>query len=116
MSQQHLREEMTRSRGLHEPVAAEAAAEPEPGHAGRLTDDRLVVRGHLVQPGPSRLDGGVRERGQPPGRVLDKVLEESPRNVGVEGGRLGRIAHAQEQAVAFRMNVERRVEVDSHRR
>ena len=47
--------------------------------------------------------------------MLDQVLEKVPGDGGVEGRRLGGIAHPQQQPVALGMEIEGRVEVHRHR-
>src|SRR5438445_2865330 len=96
-------------------MAAEAGRAPETLQLRHGAEDRLVVGGRLVKAGPRGLDPG-RSKGRRPKRsLLEHLLQELPIHVRRETGRLGPVAHPDQNAVALGMEVKRRLKVHRHR-
>jgi len=98
-----------------EAVPGEPGRVEESSGCGRLADQRVVVRCHLVQAGPAVRDAHVEQRGR---AVLDRLgqpgqppvvpLEPEPRA-------LVRVGHPEQDPRALTVQVERGGEVDRHR-
>src|SRR5439155_957934 len=101
-----LREQVPDRRRLLEAVAGKTASTPKALEAIDRTQDRLMVRRHLVQARPRRLDSGRGEPWRPTVDHLGHGVEDSPVDVRVEARLFIAHSHSEQQAVAFRMEIE----------
>src|SRR5713226_4493769 len=106
---------MPHRRRLLKAVAREAACAPEALDVVDRPEDRLMVGRDLVQAGPRGLDPDGAQARRTALDNLGRRVENRPVDVGAEAWRLALLAHAEEHPLAFRVEVEGRGEVDSHR-
>src|SRR5207249_9666679 len=104
----------SRGRTVHETMAAEAGADEETID-GQTTENGLIIRRHLVQPGP--LSGELRVSQQRESfdrlpQVVQSPLLVDPR---VEAGRLVAVRHSGQNSDALSVKVERAGEIDHER-
>src|SRR5712692_6414098 len=113
--QEQLGEQQRRSRRLHESMAAEPRCAPEALQLSDRPEDRLVVGRRFIEARPRRLHAGARERRGSSSGLREHLLEELPVDVFNEARRLFAVAHADQDAIALRVEVQRGLEVDGHR-
>ena len=102
-------------RALQEAVAGEPGGVQEARDARRLADHGVVVRAHVVQPGPAALDGAGAIRGARRSAISSSAGIQSSVVSSQEAGRLVRVGHAHEQPAALAVEVEAGGEVDRQR-
>src|SRR5438128_6807856 len=96
-------------------MAAEPRRAPETLYLPHRPKDRLVVGRHLIQPSPCGFDARRREGGGTPRRLREHLLEELPADILDVARRLLAVAHANEDSITLRVEVERGLEIDRHR-
>ena len=95
-------------------MAAEPVDHEQAGNSRNRPDNRVGVRRHFVQSRPRVRDRRIGQRRQPAHRDVDNLRQEIPLHGGVERRRLVGIGHPEQDAGAFTVEIERRVEVDDH--
>ena len=96
------------------PVTAEAVDQEQSLDLRHRSDDGIRVRRDLVQAGPRMGDRRLGQGRQPLHRDVDDLGQEIPLNRRIERRRFQRIAHPEQEAGAFPMEIEGRLEVDHH--
>src|SRR5437016_1447652 len=80
--EQQLGQQERGRRRLHKAVPAETGGAPETFDLRHGTKNCLVVRSGFVEAGPGCLDTGSRKRRRPPRRLLERLFQELPVDVG----------------------------------
>src|SRR5262249_16383125 len=113
-----IRDNLACCRRMHYAVSAEAIGEEEARHISHWTEDRMMIRAHLVKAWrcPVGIQCQILEAGHTIGGARKDLLDERRFEVGLVTWRFLRIIPCQQKSPSFRTEVEAVRHVDHHRR
>src|ERR1700722_6235862 len=104
--------------GMHHAVSAETVREKKPRHARRFPQNGMMVRRHLVEPGPRplRIHRKISEARNPLSRASENFLYEACVEIGLESRGFFWIVPCQQKTAGLGTKVKSIRHVDDHRR
>src|SRR6185503_8936288 len=101
---------------MHYAVAAEAVNEIQPGDTRRFPDDRVMVRSHLIKPGPgaTRIDFRFSQTRHASGGASQYLFYKARIEFGLEARRFLGIVPGQQYPFALAAEVKTGRHVDHH--